>query len=429
MIEVSSEEGITMVRTIGVGWVGLCIAWGTAAMAMAGGDEGLFRELSLDRARQAAADGGKRFVLVDFYTVWCGPCKKLDETTWKDQEVRDWLAKEAVCLKVDAEKDEPLADKYRINVYPTVLLLRPDGAEIDRLAGYRDAKTFLADAREALAGNNSLARARKKLEGASANDPMLRMSYGDALAQKGRAEDALSEYLWCFDHGLEHGPGFTGVRLSFLLGRIVQLGRTHPAALDELRKRRDAAGKEIEACKADFPTAMGFAALNSHLGEPQQTLALFDRIKADKTQPARVRQYLFDQALDQLLKAKCYKEVVAGSDAKAKVRERIARHERQQGSYPNEPSLRTFMKRQVSGDGAKYYEALLGSGDRTGAAEVAALLVAFDPSDAYPQLIAAANRAGDAHAAEALAEEARKTAKPEATPEPPKANPGDRPRS
>jgi len=155
---------------------------------------------------------------------------------------------------------------------------------------------------------------------------------------------------------------------------------------------------------------------------------LFDQIKADKSQPARVRQYLFDQALDQLLKAKRYKEVVAGSDAKAKVRERIARHERQKGSYPNEPSLRTFMKRQVSGDGAKYYEALLGSGDRTGAAEVAEMLVAFDPSDAYPQLIAAANRAGDAHAAEALAEEARKTAKPEARPEAPKADPDDSPK-
>ncbi len=400
--------------------MGLYITWGTAAIAMAGAgagagagaDEGLFRALSLDRARQAAADGGKRFVLVDFYTVWCGPCKQLDETTWKDQEVRDWLSKEAVCLKVDAEKDEPLADKYRVNVYPTVLLLRPDGTEIDRLVGYRDARTFLADARESLAGNDTLARARRKLEGANANDPMLRMSYGDALALKGRAEDALSEYLWCFDHGLEHGPAFTGVRLSFLLVKIVQVGRAHPAALDVLRKRRDAASKEIEAGKADFNTAMGFAALNSNLGEPRQTLALFDRIKADKSQPPMVRQYLFDQALDQHLKAKRYKDVVAGSDAKAKVRERIARHELQKAFFPNDPNLRTFMKRQVSVVGAKYYEALLGSGNRTGAAEVAEMLVRFDPTDAYPELIAAARRADDAHAAEALAEEARKTVKP-----------------
>ena len=67
--------------------------------------------------------------------------KQLDRTTWKDQRVRDWLSSEAVCLKVDAEKDVSVAEKYRINVYPTVLLLRPDGTEIDRLVGYRDAKS------------------------------------------------------------------------------------------------------------------------------------------------------------------------------------------------------------------------------------------------------------------------------------------------
>jgi len=402
-----------MVRTSGVGWLGLFIAWGTSVMATAGSaDEAPFRDLSLDRARQTAADAGKRFVLVDFYTVWCGPCKKLDETTWKDQAVRDWLSKEAVCLKVDAEKDEPLAAKYRINVYPTLLLLRPDGAEIDRLVGYRDAKTFLADAREALAGNDSLSRARKKLEGANANDPSLRMSYGDALAQKGRADEALSEYLWCFDHGLEHGMGFAGVRLSFLLSKIVQLGRTHPAAHEELRKRRDAAAKAIETRKAIFGTAMEFTALNSNLGEPEQTLVLFDRIKADKSQPSMIRRYLLDQALDQLLKAKRYKEAVAESDAKARVRERIARHEQTKEHFPNDANLRTYMKRQVSVEGAKYYEALLGSGDRTGAADVAAMLVAFDPSDAYSQLIAAAKRTGDTRAALALAEEASKTGKP-----------------
>ena len=202
------------------------------------------------------------------------------------------------------------------------------------------------------------------------------------------------------------------MRASFLLSRIVQLGQTHPAALDELRKRRDSAAKTIEAGKAKFGTAMDVTALNSNLGEPEQTLALFDRIKADKAQPSMIRQHIFDQAIDQLLKAKRYKEIVADSDAKSKVRERIARHEQTKGHFPDDANLRTYMKRQVSVDGSKYYEALLGSGDRTGASEVASMLVAFDPSDAYSPLIAAAKRSGDSEAAEALAEQASKTPKP-----------------
>jgi thiol-disulfide isomerase/thioredoxin len=398
-----------MLRTSGIGGLCLFIACATSTAAQA--DEGPFRDLSFDQARRAAADGKKRFVLVDFYTTWCGPCKKLDETTWKDQGVKDWLAKEAVCLKIDAEKETALADKYRINVYPTVLLLRPDGSEIDRLVGYRDPKTFLADARESLAGNDTLSRARKPLEGANANNPMLRMNYGDALAQKGRTEDALSEYLWCFDHGLEHGPGFTGVRLSFLLGRIVQLGQSHPAALDELRKRRDAARESLGDGKADSRTAMDFTALNRNLGEPEQTLGLYDRIKGNKSLAPWVRQYLFDESLDPLLKGRRYKEILAEADAKAKVRERIARHEQMKSSFPNDERLRTFMKRQVSVDGAKYYEALVGAGDKAGATEVEALLAEFDPAGAYPELIAAARRAGDAGAADALTKEAQKATK------------------
>src|SRR5262249_46348565 len=160
---------------------------------------------------------------------------------------------------------------------------------------------------------------------------------------------------------------------SFLLSRIVQLARMHPPALDELRKRRDTSTKMLEAGKADFDTAMGFTALNSYLGEPQKTLASYDRIKRDKSQPVMIRQYLFDQALDQLLKAKRYKEVVNDSDAKANVSESIARHEQLKAHIPDDANLRAHMKRQVCTDGAKYYEALLGVGNQTIAAEIAAL--------------------------------------------------------
>src|SRR5262249_599810 len=48
----------------------------------------------------AEAAKAKRVVLVDFYTTWCLPCRKLDQTTWKDKAVLAWLEKNCVCLKV-----------------------------------------------------------------------------------------------------------------------------------------------------------------------------------------------------------------------------------------------------------------------------------------------------------------------------------------
>jgi thiol-disulfide isomerase/thioredoxin len=371
-----------------------------------------FRDLTLDQAFSAVAKEKKPIVLIDFYTTWCEPCKRLDATTWKDEDVRKWLGETAVCLKIDAEKQEALANTYRVNAYPTILLLRPDGTEVDRLVGYRDAKKFLSDAQESLTGNDSLSRARKALEGENRSDPMLRQSYGDALAQKGRIEDALSEYLWCFDHGLEHNRSYVGVRVSFLLSSIAQLGQQHKPALDELRKRRDAARKAIEARKADFDTAMGFTAINSRLGEHDQTLALFDAIKADKAQPQKIRAYLLNESIDPLLKARRYRDIAHEMDLKAKARDLIATHTKQEPFFPKDERLRAFMKSQVIVEVAKFYEALVGTGAKPDADAVAAMLLKFDPTGAYPELIAAAKRAGDEKTVEALTADSKKTSKP-----------------
>ena len=306
-----------MVRTSGIGGLCLLITWATGTAARA--DEGPFRDLSFDQAKRTAADGGKRFVLVDFYTTWCGPCKKLDETTWKDPGVKDWLAKEAICLKIDAEKEMALADKYRINVYPTVLLAPP--------RRHRDRPPGRIPRREDVPGR------RTRVPGGQ-RQPVP----GPQEARRGQREqphaaDELRRELRRKAGPRTPSPSTCGAsttasstaRASRACGsrscwvRIVQLGRTHPAALDELRKRRDAARKSLEDGKADFRTAMDFTALNQNLGEPEQTLALYDRIKGNKSLPPLVRQYLLAQSLDQLLKGKRYKEILAETDARAKV--------------------------------------------------------------------------------------------------------------
>src|SRR5580658_8830436 len=121
-----------------------------------------FADLSFEAASKHASQTGK-IVLVDFYTTWCGPCKMLDKNTWTDAAVIQLLEQKTVALRIDAEKEAALSKRYKIEAYPSVLLIKPDGTEIDRLVGYKEPKAFMEDFNAALAGKNSIARAQDKL--------------------------------------------------------------------------------------------------------------------------------------------------------------------------------------------------------------------------------------------------------------------------
>jgi thiol:disulfide interchange protein len=89
---------------------------------------------SLSEALNTAKSQNKP-VMVDFYTDWCGWCKKLDSDTYSDSKVQA-LADKFVCVKVDGDKDRASVLKYDISGYPTIVFLDNTGKEIDRNVGY-----------------------------------------------------------------------------------------------------------------------------------------------------------------------------------------------------------------------------------------------------------------------------------------------------
>ena len=101
-----------------------------------------FQNLTYEAACKKAKEENKA-VFVDFYTVWCGPCKQLDKTTFKDKKVQTWLNEKTIAIKVDAERQKDLAKRYSISAYPTLLFVKADGAEIGRSMGYAPAEAFL----------------------------------------------------------------------------------------------------------------------------------------------------------------------------------------------------------------------------------------------------------------------------------------------
>jgi len=76
-------------------------------------------------------------IYIDFYTSWCGPCKKMSKEYFPKKEVGDYFNKHFVSLKIDAEKGEgvKLSEKYKIIGFPTSLFLNSEGNEIKRMVG------------------------------------------------------------------------------------------------------------------------------------------------------------------------------------------------------------------------------------------------------------------------------------------------------
>ena len=70
-------------------------------------------------------------VLVDFWATWCGPCRMLAPTISAVAEKYDGKVK--VC-KVDIDENVPLAEKFGIEVIPTLVVFE-NGAEISRKMG------------------------------------------------------------------------------------------------------------------------------------------------------------------------------------------------------------------------------------------------------------------------------------------------------
>lgn len=70
-------------------------------------------------------------VLIDFWAVWCGPCKMLSPTV---DEIADEYEGRAVVAKCNVDDADEVAMNYRVRNIPTLLFFK-GGQMVDRLVG------------------------------------------------------------------------------------------------------------------------------------------------------------------------------------------------------------------------------------------------------------------------------------------------------
>lgn len=104
--------------------------------------------IDLDKEEDFAGilESRTRFVLVDFYAVWCEPCKWLVPVL---KELDSLFHSREVILKIDTERFMKIREKYQIRSVPTLVLFC-GGKEIWRMSGFLMAEDLKRKIEESL---------------------------------------------------------------------------------------------------------------------------------------------------------------------------------------------------------------------------------------------------------------------------------------
>ncbi|MBX3388545.1 MAG: thioredoxin family protein [Phycisphaeraceae bacterium] len=246
-----------------------------------------FSDLTLDAATKQV-EGTDKLVLIKFTAEWCMPCKAMDQTTWRDDKVVEWMKDHGVAIQVDVDKERDIAGRYQISAMPTMVMLK-GGNEIARKTGYMDAAGTLKWMDDAAAG---------KLIGGprvdkDSRDMGARYQTVRELATSGKPDEATEEYVWLWEHMLEYEPSMAGVRGSYMASDMANLAARHAPAKAAFTKLRDQADEALKAGNASTSGRDDWIVLNEIVGDEDRTLAWFDAVKNTPEAPAQFERSAF----------------------------------------------------------------------------------------------------------------------------------------
>ncbi len=112
----------------------------------------------------AQAKASNKLVFIDFWTTWCGWCKRLNKDTFSDDTVVAEM-KDIICLSIDAESKtgKPIAERFHVKGYPALILLAADGTPEDSIGGYLPPDKFKKEIQRVRSGQGTIGDFKKQV--------------------------------------------------------------------------------------------------------------------------------------------------------------------------------------------------------------------------------------------------------------------------
>jgi thioredoxin-related protein len=92
--------------------------------------------VTFEEAQRLEGQSAPRKFFLYFYTQWCGYCRKLEQKTFMDRAVADYINTHFTPVRIDSEKMPKIAARYRIGGVPDIRFVTGEGEEIARWPGY-----------------------------------------------------------------------------------------------------------------------------------------------------------------------------------------------------------------------------------------------------------------------------------------------------
>jgi len=75
--------------------------------------------------------GYNGIVMVDFWAIWCGPCRMIAPTV---EELAKEYAGKIKVAKLNTDENQDIASRYKIMGIPTIMFFK-DGERVDQIVG------------------------------------------------------------------------------------------------------------------------------------------------------------------------------------------------------------------------------------------------------------------------------------------------------